>query len=503
MKRLRNLAFLATVPLWAVPAAQAQVAAPQNGEYWIDQQFDRRKSVTIAGGWQTELDVSALGEGMHSISFRASDTRGRWSSPVTRYFLRAVPSHEGNLPATYEYWTDGHFDKRVTGQLAEGCADLQIDCSALVPGMHVFNIRTGDAYGNWSAPRTRYFLVPAPTFDDNALAGYKYWIDGAYDRAVSGVMGETGTIDLQLDLQNLCKGLHTLSYQVSDKCGKTSAPVVRYFIVPDLLPAGNKMAAYEYWFNTGPRVRVEVEPENPLALDNLVIEIKDVVPNEIPADYRFETSTETVYCADNVFFGMAACDRAGHSSTAVLSDTFPMTVPVHPEFADLTEGTTVTFEAPGPSCIRGFRMDATAGDSIAWTLNSVCTADFYDGNGTRLPAKTKTDEDDNTIYEMKNATNRTYALLHHASAVVREMGIACTRLQTTGIAETMCGGTFRAAKNSLTVDTPHGGRLRVVSAAGLSVADENISAGTTRLRLPAGIYLLQWDDEAARKIFIP
>lgn len=49
----------------------------------------------------------------------------------------------------------------------------------------------------------------------------------------------------------------------------------------------------------------------------------------------------------------------------------------------------------------------------------------------------------------------------------------------------------------------HGGRLRVVSAAGLSVADENISAGTTRLRLPAGIYLLQWDDEAARKIFIP
>lgn len=503
MKKLKDLAFLATALLSAVPATQAQVASPQSGEYWIDQQFGQRKSVTIANGWQTELDVSALGEGMHSISFRASDTRGRWSSPVTRYFLRAVPSREGNLPAVYEYWTDGNFDKRTTGQLAEGCADLKIDCSTFMPGMHVFNFRTGDSYGNWSAPLTRYFLVPEPPFADNAPAGYQYWIDGAYDRAVSGVIGETGTIDLQPDLSHLCKGLHTLSYQVSDQKGRRGAPVVKYFVVPDLLPADNKITAYEYWFNAGPRVRVDVEPENPLSLSDLVIEIKDVVPNEIPADYRFETSTETVYCADNVFFGMAACDRAGHSSTAVLSDTFPMTVPVRPAFVDLTEGTTVTFEAPGPGCIRGFRMNATTGDSIVWTLNGACTADFYDGNGTRLPAKTKTDEDDNTIYEMKTATDRTYALLHHASAVVREMGIACTRLQTTGIAETMCGGTFRAAKNSLTVDTPHGGRLRVVSAAGLTVADENISTGTTRLRLPAGIYLLQWDDEAARKIFIP
>lgn len=503
MKRLRNLAFLATVPLWVVPAARAQVAAPQNGEYWIDQQFDRRKSVTIAGGWQTELDVSALGEGMHSISFRASDTRGRWSSPVTRYFLRAVPSHEGNLPATYEYWTDGHFDKRVTGQLEEGCADLQIDCSALVPGMHVFNIRTGDAYGNWSAPHTRYFLVPVPTFADNALAGYKYWIDGAYDRAVSGGMGETGTIDLQLDLQNLCKGLHTLSYQVSDKCGKTSAPVVRYFIVPDLLPAGNKMAAYEYWFNTGPRVRVEVEPENPLALDNLVIEIKDVVPNEIPADYRFDAATETVYCADNVFFGMAACDQAGNSSAAVLSETFPMTVPVRPAFADLTEGTPMEFEAPGPGRICGFRMDATAGDSIVWTLNGTCTADFYDSNGTRLRTETKTDENGRTVYEMKSATERTYALLHHSSAVARVMDITCTILHATGIPGTLYGCTFRAGKNNLTANVPHNGRLRIISAAGLTVADKYISAGTSRLYLPAGIYLLQWENEAARKIFIP
>lgn len=85
---------------------------------------------------------------------------------------------------------------------------------------------------------------------------------------------------------------------------------MKYFVVPDLLPADNKMTAYEYWFNAGPRVRVEVEPENPLTLNDLVIEIKDVVPNEIPADYRFDTSTETVCCADNVFFGMAACGMA-------------------------------------------------------------------------------------------------------------------------------------------------------------------------------------------------
>lgn len=503
MKRLRNLAFLATVSLATVPVTHAQVAVPQSGEYWIDLQFDQRKSVTLTDGWETELDVSALGEGVHTISFRASDTRGRWSSPITRYFLRTVPAHEGNMPTVCQYWTDGDFDKRTTEQLADGGADLQIDYSGLMPGMHVLNIRVGDGYGQWSAPHTRYFLLPAPTFADNAPVGYKYWIDGAYDRAAEGVIGEACTIDLQLDLAHLCKGLHMLSYQVSDRYGKAGAPVVRYFVVTDPLPADNKIAAYEYWFNAGPRIRVEVEPENPLTLSDLVIEIKDVVPNEIPADYRFDIATETVYCDDNVFFGISACDQAGNSTAAVLSDTFPMTVPVRPAFADLPEGEAVVFDAPQAGRICGFRMNATAGDSLAWTLNEGCVVDFYNSDGTRIKPESATDENGQKTYTMQAAEGTTYALLHHASAVAREMSITCTRTQATGIAETTDGCTFRTSKNGLSVSTPHSGRLKIVSAAGLTIVDTDISAGTSRLHLPTGIYLLQWENRSIRKILIP
>lgn len=503
MKRLRNLAFLAMVSLTVVPPTQAQVVSLRNGEYWIDQQFDQRKSVSITNGWQAELDASALGEGVHTICFRASDTRGRWSSPITRYFLRTVPTREGNHPATYQYWTDGDFDKRTTGQLSEGCTDLQVEYSSLKPGMHVFHIRVGDSYGQWSAPHTRYFLIPAPIFADNALAGYRYWIDGAYDQSVSGVMGETGTIDLQLDLSSLCKGLHTLSYQVNDKYGKASAPVIRYFVVMDSMPANNKITAYEYWFNTGPRARVEVEPENPLVLNDLVIEIKDVVPNEIPADYRFDTATETVYCDDDVFFGIAACDLAGHSSEAALSDTFRMTVPVRPVFVDLTEGETVTFRTPDAGHIRGFRMNATPGDSLAWTVSAECRTEFYGSDGTRVKAESATDDNGKMIYTLQAVTGTTYALLHHAPAVVQEMDITCSKLQATAITETSDGYTFCISKNSLTVHTPDSGRLKVFSMAGLTIVDADIPAGTSRLSLPTGVYLLQWENRTVHKIFVP
>lgn len=503
MNKLRNLAFSAAVLLSVAPVAYAQVVSPQLGEYWIDRQFDQRKSATIANGWQTVLDVSAFGEGIHSISFRASDTRGRWSSPITRYFLRIVPSCEENKPTVYEYWTDGNFNKRTTGQLTEGCADLQIDCSSLMPGMHSFCVRVGDSDGNWSAPRTRYFLRPTLALVDNALADYKYWIDGAYGRAVSGIVEETGMIDLELDLLHLCKGVHTLEYQVSDKFGNTCAPVVRYFVVPDLLPADNKITAYEYWFNAGPCIRIEVEPENPLMLNDLVIDIKDVIPNEIPAGYRFDATTETVYCDDNVVFGMTAFDLEGHPTPAVLSDTFSMTVPIRPVFANLTDGAAVTFEPPCSGRISGFRMNASSGDSIVWALKGICNADFYDSNGMRLQAETKTDESGRTVYEMKAVTDRTYALLHHASAVAREMEIVCNVLQPTGITEAVCGCVFRVTKSCLFVETSYGGRLRIVSSDGLIVADKVLSPGMSYLHLSTGVYLLQWENETVRKILIP
>ena len=252
--------------LTAVLPVSAQKVVLQKGEYWLDGDFDNRTSIALTDKWETELDVSSLCEGIHTLGFRASDSEGRWSSPNVHYFLRSGRTIEGNQPASYELWIDDDFDHRTTGVLTDGTADMELDLARLHTGLHRLTLRVKDTQGLWSTP------------------------------------------------------------------------MVRFFAVPDTLPAENAIGGYSYWFNRGPRIRITTAPANPLEIVDLTVEIKDVVPNEIPADYRFDVGTKTVYCNDNVFFGIEAYDLAGRSTQAVLSDTFPMTVPVRIDFRELENG---------------------------------------------------------------------------------------------------------------------------------------------------------------------
>lgn len=171
------------------------------------------------------------------------------------------------------------------------------------------------------------------------------WIDDEETARDKGRISG-GVVSVDLDLASLSAGLHRLALRVSDSRGVWSSPRTNFFIGHDTLPAGNGISAYSYWFNRGPRVRVNVNTVNPLVVSDLWIEVKDVVPNRIPSDCRFDTATGTLYCDDDVFFGIQAYDMAGSPTEAVLSDTFRMTVSVTPDFVDLADGVPVAFAAP-------------------------------------------------------------------------------------------------------------------------------------------------------------
>lgn len=62
-----------------------------NCEYWLDNQYDQRTKANIGTDGTlmiTDLDVSNLTEGAHYFNFRAQDSFGAWSNPVTYYFYR-------------------------------------------------------------------------------------------------------------------------------------------------------------------------------------------------------------------------------------------------------------------------------------------------------------------------------------------------------------------------------------------------------------------------------
>ena len=339
---------------------------------------------------------------------------------------------------TCEYWLDYDFASRQSMAM-DGSSQFQqqFDLSALPSGVHSIGLRFSDSKGRWCAPLVKHFVVPslpAQTYDDNRIVGMEYWID--YDFGHRQAMAcDNGTVALALDLSTLSPGVHSIAYRALDSRGIYLSPVLKHFVVPSHPePTVTGMAAYEYWFNHGPRVHVSVEPQQQLTLNDVVIEIKDVVPNAIVPEYEFKVDELMVYCQDSVFFGIQAFDNVGHPTTAVLSDRFFQRVPVDPHFIALTPNDTTTFVTPLTGRIQGFRATAEVGDTISFSLSIGGHFDLYDAEGKAAAYKTEVNEETMcTTYTLEAASVTYFALLYDVPLVADSQQIVYTYSAASGI----------------------------------------------------------------------
>lgn len=501
--KLRIVALLIS---WVGLNATAQTVVPQTCEWWLDSDFDGRQQVALPanGEWQTQVDGTGLFEGVHSISLRTSDSKGRWGSPVMHYFVCVSPSLSGNGLSQAEYWINGDFSKRCTASLAtDGTLTMTLDVADLPQGVHSLSYRVGDSGQRWSGTLTHYFTRMGDRLGGNALKGLRYWIDdndgNAAEASLSG-----GVANLELDLGALPAGVHSLSLQPYDGNVGAGSPLVKYFIVPSPSLSGNGIVAYEYWFNNGPRTRVSLDPQNPAEMTEQWIEIENVRPNEIPADYTLDLSTRTVWCDDSVHMGLQAIDAMGNASLAVLSDTFAMRVPVPLDIIALTDGTPYGCTAPEAGELCAFSADAYGADSVRWSVTSGCTLDLYDATGSRLSAdRLAEDENGYDIYGMKAVTSVVYAIVHHAPAVLKEMQIRYDADNPSGVSNVCDGFAYTAGKHWLRLTLPNAAALRIWNTGGQLVVDEAAEAGTHLYELAAGVYVIDVDGKDAHKVMIP
>ena len=127
-------------------------------EYWFDTDFENKISGETSGCIITlsfDIETKHLSEGMHLFNFRAQDTDGRWSSPITKYFY-CFQEKEKNEIRTCEYWFDTDFDNKKTDN-CNGQFSQAIDMSHLSDGMHSLNICFKDNRNQWSSPAVHYF----------------------------------------------------------------------------------------------------------------------------------------------------------------------------------------------------------------------------------------------------------------------------------------------------------------------------------------------------------
>ena len=428
-----------------VAASQAQNSLATL-EYWLDADYANRQTASTDGSFAKEIDVSGLRNGIHTIEMRVSDTEGRWGSTLLRYFLKADPTIAENQLAKYEYWIDNNHANAVSGELTTGTVALDIDVAQLRQGLHSLQLSVADKRGLTSQTLFSYFLKMGESPADRQLTHYEYWIDN-YSNVQSGTTSD-GTIQLDIDVSSLCKGIHTLGYQVQDNKGSKSAPQLVYFLIPDLESGADVITAYEYWFNCGPRTRVEFQPASQtVSLSDVIIEVKDIVPNSLEG-YHFDAAMEQVTVDDNVFFGIQVCTADNRSSMAALSETFPMTVPVDLNMKTLSkDGEPLTVAAPTAGRMQGMKSETAAGDSLFYALSlENVMADFYDAAGNQLEAEREVTETGQVIYALKAASACTYMLVYGASEVQTELTALLVSRKASGVSSAWADDTQEVAR---------------------------------------------------------
>ena len=252
MNRTRYLG-LSLLTLLCYMTAAAQGPTVTKCEYWIDQQFDSRTTVTMTGAeWNSSIDISALRAGLHSIAFRVADNNGLYSSALTKNFLLAQGTGTGdNSLQTYEYWFDQKFDAKKSGAIPTGgVINIDEDISALNHGLHSIAMRVVDKNGVVSSALTKNFLLVQGTgTGDNSLQTYEYWIDHDFGNRKSGEIPTGGVVNIDEDISALNYGLHSIAMRVIDKNGIVSSVLTKNFMKVERMDGDNALTTYEYWID--------------------------------------------------------------------------------------------------------------------------------------------------------------------------------------------------------------------------------------------------------------
>ena len=175
-------------------------------EYWFDQRYSNRTATTLdVTSWQTQIDVSSLDIGLHTLYMHLRDSEGQCSPPRTALFYKVFETDAaGAFSSDYICWFDQDYSSQQTIFFADG--GTLVDVSQLQVGLHTLNIQVG---GGASAELHSYIFYKASySGADNYGIDYTCWFDQdfASRQTINSANGSTF-----VEVNQLPDGLHTLN----------------------------------------------------------------------------------------------------------------------------------------------------------------------------------------------------------------------------------------------------------------------------------------------------
>lgn len=190
--------------------------------YWFDTGSVVESSITMnsQNNLTTDIDVSALTEGIHKLNIMVEDATGKQSSSISKIFYRSSKIGDD---LHYRCWFDDDDQNVQSGELGDGA--IILDVSELTDGLHRVNVQ---AYSNFvTAPKSSMFLKIPQVVGSDQLTFVCLIDDKLYEQQT--VSGKQEVVHINLDVAPLPQGIHKIQVMLATESGAVTSSYTTYF----------------------------------------------------------------------------------------------------------------------------------------------------------------------------------------------------------------------------------------------------------------------------------
>ena len=157
----------------------------------------------------------------------------------------------------YEYWFNNDYVNKIDSPVSatqQLTISQNIATTGLAHGINVFNFRTYDSFGKYSAVMSSFFYKTLnPVSSPNSeIVAYEYWFDNDYANVVYTTTTSQSQIALNelIVAQLLANGVHVFNIRFKDNKNLWSSISSQFFYkMPIQAQSNNLITDYRYWLN--------------------------------------------------------------------------------------------------------------------------------------------------------------------------------------------------------------------------------------------------------------